>query len=153
MSEQVFDFNSLQKVKRVITRDTGKSSATGILRTSTKNKETGAVSKKFIVSPAVMKELGLETSSLETFKNENGVYLAVCPGNTGDFFKKKEDETQKKSNSFKHNELSDALDEEGFSGNLFTLQKVGAKDSKVYYKMVQSTLSPTSSKKEAVAAE
>lgn len=156
MSEPTFDFASLKKVDRVITRTKEKKEGVEILRTTGKNKD-GAREVTFKLSDKLIGEMGLDVNSLDAFTTPDGktAVLAVVPGNAGQFFKKKEGSA--KGDRFKHNELSDAIDAAGYTGmSAFTAEAMGTQDSKNYYKIVPAAVQPAVSsprvKKEKKAA-
>lgn len=148
-----FNFDELAQVRRSIDRNTGSSPFS---RTAP-NKD-GNITFKF--NQATFNELGLDANSLETFtsKDKKSVFLAVVPGNTGDFMKSREGSKKKGPQAY-HNDLSKAIDAAGITGNAFTLNKVGENSGKVYYQIVAgpaeeaSSAAPKKARKTAKTAE
>ncbi len=147
-----FDFNELTSISRKITRG----GAASILSPLTKvtNAKTGKV--LFRLSQPTMAELGLETNSLSAKATKDGkkVYLAVLPGNQGDFFKSRGTGT-KKGNTSEHKELSEFLAAAGMTGNNFSLTKVAEQNGVSYYQIaeIQQAASPEPAPKKKAAAK
>lgn len=127
--ENTFNFNELTSISRKITR--GVSAMAPLSKTV--NKKTGKILFRF--SQASFKELGLDANSLSAKVTKDGkqVFLAVHPGNTGDFFKSRG--AKVKGNAAEHNELSQFLTKAGITGNAFSLNKVGVNDGIDYYRI------------------
>lgn len=143
-----FNFNELTSISRKITR--GGAAIAPIVRIN--NTKTGKVS--FRLSQELFNELGLDANSLSAKHSKDGkqIFLAVSPGNEGDFFKSRGGKV--KGNTAEHKELGDFLNKAGMTGNYFKLEKAGMAEGIAYYQVLEASVDKTAPKvkKEKVPA-
>lgn len=142
-----FNFDDLSSISRTTVRGDVAPLVKSIV------KKTGKVT--FRVSAALFKELGLDTNSLSAKSTKDGkkVFLAVHPGNEGDFFRSRG--TKGKGNTAEHKDLADALTKAGMTGSTFRVEKTGEAKGLRYYEIqpftVETAAKASAPKKNAAA--